>query len=658
MTFAVSALFLFLIAGILSAISSRLHRFSCLIGAIGAVCGSVLTSISSLLTLTEDARESLNLSWSIPGGALSIGIDPLSAFFLLPIAFLGTATAIYGVSYLRPYRGQKALGMHWLFFNSLIGSMVLVVLARNAILFLVAWEVMALASYLLITLEDENEEVRRAGLTYLFSTHLGTAFLILLFAMIGGIEGSFDFNRWSIARPAEGGLFLIIALIGFGTKAGIIPLHVWLPEAHPAAPSHVSALMSGAMIKTGIYGLIRTLLFLGNPEPWWGWMLILLGLGTGIIGVIYALSQSDLKRLLAYSSIENIGIIVSGIGIGILGISTGMGSISVLGFFGGMIHVLNHAVFKGLLFLGAGSVLHLTGTRDIDRLGGLLRSMPWTGLTFLIGSLAIAALPPLNGFIGEFLIYLGALKGVTNGTVSVALPVIAVIVSLGLIGGLSAVCFTKAFGIVFLGKGRARKPYAHHGENRMMSIPMAFLASLCVTIGIFPLPFINTLATAIKEISGLQAQTITAEALPSLSAISYASMGFILLIVFTLLIRWLIFRGRDVREDTTWDCGYIRPSERMQYTGSGFTQPLTDLFRHIIGAGGDEVSPSGLFPHYARFSTLIPDVFKRMIFEPVFCALNDTASRLARLQYGKTHLFVMYVVLTLLTLLFWGLTSK
>ena len=364
--------------------------------------------------------------------------------------------------------------------------MLLVVVARNGVLFLMSWELMSLASFFLVTLEDEKESVRRAGWIYLVAMHLGTAFLLAMFLLLGKNAGSLDFERLSTAA-APSGVFFLLAVIGFGTKAGFIPMHVWLPEAHPAAPSHVSAVMSGVMIKTGIYGLLRMLTLLGPPPAWWGWTLVAIGVVSGILGVLYALSQHDLKRLLAYHSVENIGIIAMGLGVGVLGISYENPTMAALGFTGGLLHVVNHAVFKSLLFLGAGSVLHATGTGELDRLGGLLKRMPVTGATFLIGAAAISGLPPLNGFVSEFLIYLGAVAGLgSQAHIAPAWPLMSVLVvgGLALIGGLAAACFTKAFGIVFLGEPRSDEAAHAHEAGAAMRWPMVVLAGLCVLIGL------------------------------------------------------------------------------------------------------------------------------------------------------------------------------
>ena len=356
----------------------------------------------------------LRATWPVPFGEFFIELDPLTAWFLLPTLLLSALSAIYGVGYLRSWQGRRSLGPVWFFYCLLVLGMVLVLVARNAVLFLVAWELMALASFFLVTFEHERESVREAGWIYFVATHLGTAFLLAFFLLLARETGSMDFDVWAekgIHTQGLAGILFLLAVVGFGTKAGFMPLHVWLPEAHPAAPSHVSALMSGVMIKTGIYGLLRAFTFLGMPPLWWGWVLIGIGLTSGVLGVLFALAQHDLKRLLAYHSVENIGIIALGLGVGLLGMSTGSSMLIVLGFGGALLHVVNHALFKGLLFLGAGAVLHGTGTLEIDHLGGLLKRMPWTAATFLIGAVAISGLPPLNGFVSEFLIFFGAFKG-------------------------------------------------------------------------------------------------------------------------------------------------------------------------------------------------------------------------------------------------------
>src|SRR6266487_402262 len=380
------------VSGFVALLGRRSARIVTGIGVGGAVIGCAIGLIPALGVLLGGEVESLHLAWSVPYGSFFVQLDALSAFFIVVILAISALTAIYGGEYLWPWRDKKLLGPPWFFFYMLVASMVMVVLARNGVLFLMAWEVMALSSFFLVTFEDERESVRVAGRTYLVATYLGTAFLLVMFILMGREAGSLDFDQFqklSGTPKAFGGLLFLLAIIGFGTKAGFMPLHVWLPGAHPAAPSHVSALMSGVMIKMGIYGLLRALAFLGFPAAAWAYGLLGLGLLSAVGGVLFALAQHDLKRMLAYHSVENIGIICLGIGAGLLGRIHGNVAVEVLGFGGALLHVWNHAAFKSLLFLSAGAAVHAAHERDLDRMGGLLRRMPTTGALFLVGSAAI-----------------------------------------------------------------------------------------------------------------------------------------------------------------------------------------------------------------------------------------------------------------------------
>ena len=370
----------------------------------------------------------------------------------------------------------------------LTASMALVIAARDGLLFLLAWEIMALSPFFLVIFDDRKATARHAAWTYLAATHLGTAFLLVMFVVLGGLAGTSDFDGYGAVLRGHSTLssaIFVLALIGFGAKAGIVPAHVWLPEAHPAAPSHASALMSGSMIKVGIYGIVRMLMVLGTPEAWWGWALIAIGATSGVLGVLFALAQHDLKRLLAYHSVENIGIILLGIGVGVLGLGAPASRpLPCIGFAAGLLHVVNHAIFKGLLFLGAGAVQHAAHTLDLEELGGLLKRMKWTGTAFLIGSAAIVGLPPLNGFVSEFLLFTSGFVAVAHRLAVIATAGLIVIVVMGLISGLAAACFAKAFGIVFLGSPRSPEAAEAHEAAPPMTAAMAFLAALCVLIGL------------------------------------------------------------------------------------------------------------------------------------------------------------------------------
>ena len=635
-------------------LAGRSPRAATALGAGGAVVACAMGLIAAVPFLFGAPAESLRLAWNVPYGSFFVEVDALAAFFLLPIFLLSALAAVYGAEYLLAWGGRKSLGAAWFFYNLLIASMVLVVLAHNGVLFLVAWETMALSSYFLVTFEDEQESVRQAGWTYLVASHLGTAFLLAMFVLLGRGAGSLDFGRYSSANA--GALFLL-ALVGFGTKAGFIPLHVWLPEAHPAAPSHVSAVMSGVMIKMGIYGLLRTLTFLGPPPAWWGWVLIGVGLTSGVFGVLMALAQHDLKRLLAYHSVENIGIIALGLGVGLLGVSSHSPVLAVLGFGGGLLHVLNHALFKGLLFLGAGSVLHGAGTREIDHLGGLAKRMPWTATTFLVGAVAISGLPPLNGFVSEFLIYLGAFNGVTQRA-AVAVPLLAAIAGLALIGGLAAACFTKAFGVVFLGQARSEHAAHAHEAGAAMRWPMALLAAGCVLIGFCAPLALRPLAGVLHLVSGLAPQTIAEQLAGAADPLRYVVAGSVAFVALVAGLAWLrrrLLTGRTVAQSVTWDCGYAQPSARMQYTASSFAQPLMALFAPLLGARRTPAAPEGYFPRAASFNTATPDAARVALYEPAFSGVGWLLARVRWLQQGRIQLYVLYIALTLLVLLVWKL---
>ena len=439
-------------------------------------------------------------------------------------------------------------------------------------------------------------------------------------------------------------------------------MHVWLPEAHPAAPSHVSAVMSGVMIKTGIYGLLRTLTLLGEPPAWWGWTLLAVGAVSGILGVLYALSQHDLKRLLAYHSVENIGIIALGLGVGLLGTSWKNPAMAALGFTGGLLHVVNHAVFKSLLFLGAGSVLHAAGTGEIDRLGGLLKRMPVTGATFLIGAAAISGLPPLNGFVSEFLIYLGAVAGLggeAHATSARVLMSVLVVGGLALIGGLAAACFAKAFGIVFLGEPRSTEAAGAHEAAAPMRWPMIALAGLCVFIGLSAPLWPRVLAPAVAVIVPEQGPLSQSErgdvAVAPLLGIMLGSYILLGLIVLLAHLRQKLLAGRRVEQSVTWDCGYAAPTPRMQYTASSFAQPLLLLFRLFLQPRDEIHEPHGLFPQQASLHSHTPDLFRRWLYEPLFLGIAWLASKLRWFQEGRIQIYVLYIALTILVLLIWKL---
>ncbi len=644
--------------GLASLFCGRRPGLATFLGSVSAVVGSVVAVIPAFKTLLTGITESVQLPWGVPFGSFFIQIDPISAVFLIPILVLTAISSIYGAEYLRSYREKKNLGVPCFFYNLLLAGMMLVVVARNGLLFLVAWEIMSLASFFLVTFEYEKPMVRRAGWIYLIATHIGTAFLIVFFILLGRQAGSLDFDKVSAIPSSLASVLFVLAIIGFGTKAGFMPFHVWLPYAHPAAPSHVSAVMSGVMIKTGIYGLVRALTILGMPPAWWCWALIGIGAVSGVLGVLFALAQSDLKRLLAYSSVENIGIITIGLGVGLLGVNMNSPTLAILGFGGGLLHVINHAIFKGLLFLGAGAVLHSSGTGHIDLLGGLIKRMPWTSFAFLVGSTAVLGLPPLNGFISEFLIYFGVFKNGMAGGFESIIPALIVIGSLALIGGLALACFTKAFGVIFLGEPRSNYAKQAHEVGFRMKSSMVILAALCVLLGICSPWVIRSAENVIFEITSIPLETIQAElAATSAVLMNIVIISLILFGLVTLLavLRKLMLSARGIRQAGTWDCGYARPDARMQYTAASFAQPLTDLFKMFLRSL-KRISPiKDIFPSQTAFHTDTSDISEKYMYQPLFSWVNSSFSRLRWLQQGRLQIYILYIAMTLWVLLIWKL---
>jgi formate hydrogenlyase subunit 3/multisubunit Na+/H+ antiporter MnhD subunit len=630
------------------------RRLAAWIGAFGAILGSALGIVAAAPVLLGGAPASLRLPWSLPLASFSIAIDPLSAFFLLPTFGLSALTAVYAAGTMESSADGRSSVGSWLWLNLLTASMAMVIASRNGVLFLVAWEFMTIASYFLVTTHDQRADVRRAGRIYLIAAHVGTAFLLVLFLLLG-THGTLDFDQFGTpgSRAAADAIFLL-AVCGFGVKAGFMPLHIWLPEAHPAAPAHVSALMSGVMIKLGIYGLLRTLSFLGEPPTWWGWLLVCVGLASGVLGVLYALAQHELKRLLAYHSIENIGIIAMGIGLGLIGVSRQSAFLAAFGFGAALLHVQNHAIFKALLFLGAGAVIRGAGTGEIEHLGGLWKRMPWTGATFLVGAVAISGLPPLNGFVSEFLLFLGAFRAVAAPALPVSIAGVALIAGLALIGGLAAACFAKAFGIVFLGEPRSSEAR----EAREVSTPcrasMLVLAGACVAIGLgspWILPALARVVPAVAVLPQGGSEMELLAARPALIGVTLVAGTFLAFVLGLIGLRRALLAGRPVRSAVTWDCGYARPTSRMQYTASSFAQPILDLFAPMLGTRVSFEKPMGLFPRKASLETTTPDSFRERIFRPIFGEMDRVLSRFRRIQEGRVQVYVLYIAVTLLALL-------
>jgi hydrogenase-4 component B len=648
-------------AGLLALAACRVRMLPSWLGAGGGVVAAVLGMAGAVPVLMGHPATALHWAWSVPFGSFHLDLDALSAWFLVPVSLLAALCALSAFGSRRGAAADPWGGATWFWYTTLVAGMILVLTARNAILFLMAWEGMSIASFFLVTRDHEREEVRRAGWIYLVATHVGTACLLALFVVLGRETGSMDFDTWG--RFGElgsgvGGAAFLLALVGFGTKAGLMPFHIWLPEAHPAAPSPVSALMSGAMIKTGVYGLLRMLWLLGQPSGWWGWVLLSVGIVTGAMGVVLALAQHDLKRSLAYSSVENVGLIVMGLGLGVLGRVHDLPNMALLGFAAAMLHVWNHGIIKALLFLGAGSVLHATGTRRLDELGGLMKRMPWTGAAFVVGAAAIAGLPLFNGFVSEWLLFLGAWGGVATGTPSGAIPGVVVVVGLALIGGLAAACFTRLAGVVFLGEPRSPAAATAHETQGWQRGTLVTLATLCVALGLAA-PWVvrwagtaATLAADVAEPTATRVLDHTARSATTVVWVMLAVAGFALVMA---VARRGLLRRREVETSVTWDCGYAQPTARMQYTASSFAQPLLRLFSALMRRRQHLEPPEGFFPTSAAFQSEVSDPCQGEIYEPAFERLNRAMARLRWLQQGKVQLYVLYLALTLFGLLIWKL---
>ena len=657
MTAILLAIALLASAAIFAAAAARFEKTALAVSTAAGAAGCLLGGGASLRSLLAGARSTGRVPWALPVGEIHVGVDPLSAFFLLCIFAVALLAAVYGGSYLRGYLGRRRIAPALVFFQLLVASMALLVLARDGILFLVAWEILSLSSFFLVTFENDREDVRRAGITYLVASQLGVVFLFVVFALLSRGTGRYDFDVFA-AAPATGGLstaVFALSLVGFGTKAGFWPVHVWLPDAHPAAPSHVAALMSGVMIKMGIYGLLRVLTLVGPPPVWWGVVLLGLGAVSGIAGVLHALAQHDVKRLLAYHSVENIGIIALGIGLGLLGRARHEPGVAFLGFSGALLHVLNHGLFKGLLFQAAGSVAHATGTRELDAMGGLSRRMPWTASAFLLGSAAICALPPLNGFVSEWLIYAGAFRAGSRLPGAPAVSAIAAIAALALIGGLAAACFAKAFGVVFLGEPRTDAVSRAHEAGPGMRTAMVLGGAACVLLGIWPAKAAALVAPAASSLSGVVA---AAAELEPLSRVARAAGAFLALTAGIAVLRRIRLSKRPIRFASTWGCGYAHPAPRMQYTAASFAEPLIEPFAAAMNVHVERDGPTGPFPRRARYEEHCGDMAGERFIVPAARRVVRGLGSIRVLQQGRVQSYLLYIAATLVGLLVWQLFAN
>lgn len=597
------------------------------------------------------------LGVGLPDLPFHLRIDSLNAMFLVLLGGASAGISIFSAGYFRAGEGASP-GLLCLQYHVFLSAMGFVLLADDAYAFMLSWEAMALASYFLVTTQHRIGEIRRAGFLYLLIAHVGAISILLCFGLLQGGSWMFTFDAMRTAGlpPLPATAAFVLALVGFGAKAGLVPLHVWLPDAHPAAPSPVSALMSGVMLKTAVYGFLRvTFDIVGAPLWWWGLIVLAVGLFTAFYGVMFAAVQADMKRLLAYSSIENVGIVFAGVGLALVFAGLDTPVLAALALAAALYHCLNHALMKSLLFLGTGAVLHATGERNLGRLGGLLRRMPWVGWLTLIGALAISGLPPLNGFVSEWLLLQAFLftDEIPRNFVNMLLPLGAAVVALA--AAMAAYVMVKFYGVIFLGAHREQKLERAHDCGRLERVGLVWLAAGCVLLGLFPVQVVSRLNDVTGYLVGAglaqySPHTWLLAPLPDARAAYGPLMLMIVVLAVVLIGVWVargLYRGR-VRRSDAWDCGYGALTSRMQDTAEGFGQPIRHIFGNVFRVSREVPTP---FDRAPRYRVVVTDWIWHGVYEPLGAAVRATASTVARLQQGRIATYLLYSFATLLVLL-------
>lgn len=625
----------------------------------GCIVGGLMVSTAAVKCLYSGKSATITIAANFPFNDIVLRLDPLAAFFILVIAIGALFSVWYGCSYLLPYsRKGYPLSAHFLFLVLLIVAMLVLTVVRNSVAFLVLWEIMSLSSFFLVIFEHEKPEVLSAGIFYLVTMHISFVCLMLGFLVLMRTTGSNDFDSYHVFfnseayRPVADCAFILF-LIGFGIKAGFLPLHNWLPAAHTAAPSHVSGLMSGVMIKMGIFGICLMIAVLGVPSLWLCYLVTLMAVATALFGIFYASVKDDFKRVLAYSSIENIGIIGLGIGVGLLGMSYGNMAMAMLGLSGALLHVLNHSLFKGLLFYGAGSVYLQTHTRNLNLLGGIYRKMPGTGILFLAGCLAVCGLPPFNGFVSKFIIYYAMLssKGISDAGIIFTATISFTL--LALVGAVAVLCFTRLFGILFFGAPRSSLSASASESSRFALMPMVFLAILCLLGGLFPGILLRGVEFPAEMIVGHPAPGITVELGKPLQSIAILFITMIIMSMILFGIRSLLLCRHRERNAPTWGCGYNHISNRMQYTAASFSMPFIELIKPAMKKveGGGKVK--GLFPDANAYIFKIKDIFELGVIRPLGERIVFLLGRFSWIQDGNMQHYLFYGMIFLIGALIW-----
>jgi len=639
--------FVILVAGIigLALVSEKLKH---IIVSICVICVSIL---SGTLAVVAMASHGLDI---VVNGGLFLGdipfrIDGLSAWFILIIDIVTLTGVIYGTGYVKAYKNSNISStFHWSLFLLFQSSMLWVCMVQNSIAFIFSWEIMSLSSLFLVLFDHENPKVVKAGINYLVQMHLSVAILTVAFIWVYFETGTFDFKGIPVFFGANNNVWLfLLFFIGFGFKAGFLGLHTWLPHAHPAAPSHVSGVMSGVIVKMGIFGILRMISFLQADYLLLGQIILGLSVLTGLFGIINAAIQRDFKRMLAYCTIENIGIIGIGIGLGLIGIGNGQVILCFFGFGGALLHVLNHSLFKSLLFFSAGSVFRQTHTRDIDSLGGLIKKMPKTAVIFIIGAIAIAGLPPLNGFVSEFLIYCGMLKGFTSAGFAQTLLLVLSFAGLSLIGGISVLTFTKTIGIMFLGSPRKELEHEPKEVPLQMLLPQYFTIVIMLAIAIVPSFFIRLTGNIVSSTFGVNTD-IAVNGLKSylsvLSNISIFSISFLALLLLVYLVRKFATKKNKATYEATWGCGYSAPNSKMQYTGKSFSKMLGKLTGFVVMENKkfDKFEQNEIFPDTRTYKSDYSDLVEDKIINPSSQILKKIINKFQFFQNGRIQTYVIY----------------
>jgi formate hydrogenlyase subunit 3/multisubunit Na+/H+ antiporter MnhD subunit len=606
---------------------------------------SLVGFISSIKYLLEHKALEINNNLGIL--PLSFKINELSLFFLIIIFLISFISVIYSYGYLINDKNIIKLKIHYLNIFLLILSMSAVVISNNSISFIVAWEIMSISSYFLVIYNNENIDVRVAGLKYFIFTHIGGLFILSSFAIAYAQTGYFSFSSFKNIPESYKLIVFLLSFIGFASKAGVFPLHVWLPYAHPAAPSHISAIMSGVMIKIGIFAIIKMFLLLNfaHNTIYLAYLILILAILSAVLGVVYALGQDDIKKLLAYSSVENIGIILIGFAITLFGIHFKNNFVQVFAFAGMILHILNHSIFKTLLFLGAGSVIHSTHIKSINKLGGLIKNLKTTSYTFLIASIAISGIPPLNGFISELLIYIASFN-MFDTSKYIFMTISITIISLAVVGGIALAVFTKLYGIVFLGKNRSPNIKTIIENSFSMKISMLLLSLFCLIIGIFPYPFVKSIIKISKN--SLLITDINLK-------INFLNNMTYFYLLFLFIIFCLLFIKRNKLNKTskysTWSCGYQFATPKIQYTGTSFASPIMNFYSQVAPVKKDDKIIKDIFPEKIYFYSQIIDLsefFINNFFVKPFCKISNI---FRYIQHGNIQIYISYILIILVILL-------